>query len=630
MEGDDSTTTTADDIESTFSLNESTSLSEAKTTPMTNMMMKELNVTNYTNHDLWKLGLQTPLAIIFTLHHDANDNLSLQQQQQQPAKALPKELCFLLETFPPTIHSVTAFDYWGTYVYIGVPIKIQVETLYATNTRVDWYIDGTYYQSTYDDTHTYTPITSHLHKKITLLITPYRKYDDDIIQHQYLNHTGIGCEKAYRFRRLVETLPINTILDVRNNWLSEPRYQPLLDKNNNEANNETDSSSSGTIREVAQQRSIRVMTYNILADSNAYQVKNQITMYPYVNKDIMDKARRMPLILHEILAYKADVICLQEVDYPVFESLLHPTLQQYGYQGYYSGKHGENTNEGCAMFWSLRSFAPVPEQDLQAVLLRDLVVENTGDSVNDARPTDEWSTVNQTIWSLLFRRPDLHMVLSTKLSHIAQMIPLYLLDSSSSDTTICLPRPIWIANTHLYYHPQASHIRLLQMLFLLRHVHAVLKNTPGELLLCGDLNSSSQTAAGKLMLEGTIPENYRSSKLHLNTFRDRSLAPSEEAFLELDDNFPSFTLPDSFPKLRPAIDPPAEFTHCTHEFCGTLDHIMFSVSNSGQIQPISSAPMPSVEDVTVATAMPSPNIPSDHVSLVCDFIVRSDEGSEKV
>jgi mRNA deadenylase 3'-5' endonuclease subunit Ccr4 len=614
-------------------------------------LMTELNVINYTNRDLWNLGLQTPLAIIFTLHENSNNQYPLQQpysqSQQQPfaqsqqrtENKLPKELCFLLEAFPPTIYSVTAFEYWGTYIYVGVPITIQVETLYATNSRVDWFLNGIYYQSTYDNAHTYIPLLSHLHKKVTLLITPYRNYDDaansnDTNPNSFLKHTGIGCEKAYRFRRIVETLPVNRILNVRNNWLLETKHQHLLDRYNNNNDDvwntgknsiDNDSGNNRSMHEIIESgRIIRVMTYNLLADSHAYKVRNQITTYPYVNKDIMDKARRMPLILHEILAYNADVICLQEVDYLVFETLLHPTLQQYGYEGYYSSKHDVNSNEGCAMFWSLRSFASVSEEDQQTVLLRDLVEPGDGNGTNDeVGTTNEWSSVNQSIWSLLLQRPDLHMVLSTQLPHVAQMVPLMLLDHPSSDRKSHFSsRPIWVTNTHLYYHPQASHIRLLQMVHFLRHVHGFIKNVPGEILLCGDLNSSAQTSTGKLILNHTVPKNYRRSQIHLNTFRDTTLT--------LDDEFPSFTLPDSFPVLRSAIDPPAEFTHCTHEFCGTLDHIIYSTSSFDRILPKSSAPMPSEYDVTngTVTGMPSLNIPSDHVSLVCDFVVKEDE-SEK-
>lgn len=44
------------------------------------------------------------------------------------------------------------------------------------------------------------------------------------------------------------------------------------------------------------------------------------------------------MIVAEILAYNADIICLQEVDASVHDSLLHPVLTSCGYQGFYSNK----------------------------------------------------------------------------------------------------------------------------------------------------------------------------------------------------------------------------------------------------------------------------------------------------
>lgn len=46
------------------------------------------------------------------------------------------------------------------------------------------------------------------------------------------------------------------------------------------------------------------------------------------------------MIVAEILAYKADIVCLQEVDASVHNSLLHPVLTSCGYQGFYSNKVG--------------------------------------------------------------------------------------------------------------------------------------------------------------------------------------------------------------------------------------------------------------------------------------------------
>jgi mRNA deadenylase 3'-5' endonuclease subunit Ccr4 len=389
----------------------------------------------------------------------------------------------------------------------------------------------------------------------------------------------MGCEKAFRFHKLVSPLPTNAILQIRSQWLKDTAR-----------NDPTHSNSTA-------KRTIRVLTYNILANINA-----RCSDYPNVAASILSKERRCPLIVHEILQYQADILCLQEVDFIVFETLLLPILQQYNYQGYYSGKKAESSNEGCATFWSLSTFAAVPPQDQKSFLIRDLLMRGYG-------PEDEeWSDVYENLWSLLLLRPDLEMVLATRLAHIAQMVPLTWSNHSSSST-------IWVTNTHLYYHPQASHLRLLQMLLLTRQIAAELRQRPGELILCGDFNSSLEHSAGKLVLDRSVPANFRYSQEHLNTFRDRTWS-DEDVIVEREDDFPSFSLPPSFPTLHSGVDPVPPFTHISHEFCGTLDHILYSCRG---LRYQSSAPMPSISDVS--TALPSPNVPSDHVSLISDLEV---------
>lgn len=44
------------------------------------------------------------------------------------------------------------------------------------------------------------------------------------------------------------------------------------------------------------------------------------------------------MIVAEILSYKADIICLQEVDASIHNALLCPVLGASGYQGFYSNK----------------------------------------------------------------------------------------------------------------------------------------------------------------------------------------------------------------------------------------------------------------------------------------------------
>jgi mRNA deadenylase 3'-5' endonuclease subunit Ccr4 len=630
------------------------------TTSTTNhiQFLQQIDTTNLTNVDFWKLGFESPLAVTVQLEadHDDNDN------DGGGHRLAPTNSCFLLECYPPTIYSVATFNCWGTYLYVGVPVSIQVTTWYATHSRVDWYVDGRWYQTTWDDSnHIYIPLVTHINRKVTLLVTPCRissKNDHNNTNHTIASpnepwniqcHTGIGCEKAYRFHKLVTALPTNTILQCRSQWLKNTSTTPPARATATVADTATTATTTTTTTTTDQyshprdtiqshngtttnQRStIRVLTYNILADTNAYQLKKLIPTYPYVTQEILNRDRRFPLIVHEILAYDADVICLQEVEYPVYETLLLPILQHYNYQGYYSAKRSDTSLEGCAMFWSLRTFASVPLPHQRTIVIRDLLMHGYNTRGTSSTTTDdEWSTVYDNLWSLLLRRPDIEILLATKLAHVAQMVPLTLLDDTPDGTdhrvvekrTTARP-PLWITNTHLYYHPQASHIRLLQMLLLARQITSEVQKQPGELIMCGDFNSSLRHSAGKLLLDRTVPANFGDSQLHLNAFRDTHLTPADDVVCTTssatwEDDFPSFSLPRSFPILQSGIEPSPLFTHCTHEFRGTLDHILFS---SGKLRYQSSAPMPSIEDVTVATAMPSPNIPSDHVSLICDLVV---------
>lgn len=85
-----------------------------------------------------------------------------------------------------------------------------------------------------------------------------------------------------------------------------------------------------------------------------------------------------------------------------------------------------------------------------------------------------------------------------------------------------------IANTHLYFHPDADHIRLLQggicMTYLEDIYNKIIGNLEGSgktvsLIFCGDFNSVPECGIYKLMTEKYVDENFidwRSSKFIIN------------------------------------------------------------------------------------------------------------------
>jgi mRNA deadenylase 3'-5' endonuclease subunit Ccr4 len=506
----------------------------------------------------------------------------------------------LVEGCPPSISSVRTFEDFGACLFPHVPICVDVGLLCATHCRFDWYVGGSWRKSqtvrgggtstdTVDGSLTagdcYTPDESDLDHVIEILLTPMRMNvtADNVYVVGQSNHSGDGCQEAFRFRRTVQRLPENTILKLR----------------------------LGFLQDLKQKDAVRILTYNILSDQNQTS-KNQMHLYPYVCREVLARQRRMPLILHEIMSYRADVLCLQEVDQIVFEGLFHPVLRQCNYQGYFTGK--EEKHEGSALFWSLERFERVPEDRCSSTLLRTLVPHYcSGSSRPDTDGSDGMGQCESTesgIACLLEARPDLRGVLENVLGHVLQLVYLKLVDDDQPN------RALWIANTHLYFHANASHIRLLQMYLICRWLMSTQgpKDLPGALVLCGDLNSSLDNAAGKLVVDRCIPGDFCDLQSHLDKFQ---WAPNGDIGANASVSFPDIRLPNLFPRMHSALlVPPPLFTHYIDGFCGALDHILIQ---SNVLQTVRQAPMPAVEDVTVDTAMPSPNLPSDHVSLVCDL-----------
>lgn len=504
---------------------------------------------------LWQLKLDSEQSSV-ALAADSLTNAGLCQARTplalQLKDATGSTQRLLLETSPPMIISVQVFEDFDCCLFPGIPVVVNVETLFADGCRVDWYVGN---RLVGQASAAYVPNEDDIDQTLSVLLTPFSSL-----------HDGRGCEEAYRFARPIQPCPASTMLRLRPKW---------------------------TAKRASSETALRVMTWNVLADQNAYSKTNQMPFYPYVASETLERARRMPLVLQEILAYHADVICLQEVDELVFESLFEPTLDHFGYDGTFACKSQSGMREGCALFW---------RRDRLETCKSEMI------AYQDVLPfqTDyegEWMGL-RTIDELFRRHPDLHHDMSTKLGHVVQLVTL-------KDRTT--GRRVLVANTHLFFHPRASHIRLIQM-YLLAYQMSCRLDRKTAAIVCGDFNSSLQDAAGKLLLERHVPANFRDLQTHLHSFvfgKDKAEPGGNK-----DDDFPSLSLAPSFPSLMSGLSETPAFTHFIDGFVGSLDHILCS---SDDFCSRSSAPMPTAQEASAHVAMPSELLPSDHVSLVCDL-----------
>lgn len=474
-----------------------------------------------------------------------------------------------VEVNPPTVVGVSTFEMFESYLFPEVPVHVQVETLFATDAVVDWYADRKLIHS---NSPVYVPTHADANKVLAIMVTPIRP-----------GHNGEGCQEAYQFQRAVEpSRPENTVLTLR------PQWQQTKDPN-----------------------TLRIISFNILADQNAFSGPNRASYFPWVAEDILKRNRRMPLILHEILAYHADVICLQEVDRLIYDDLLKHVLGYYNYQGFYSVKQTEGNQEGCAMFWSLDKFQRIDPNDCQTIRLSNLLQRYQTPLEEDS----EWGPCANFITEIFQMRPDLLDIIMNKLGHVLQIAHLQSLDGA----------PLVVANTHLFFHPYAPHIRLLQLFAIAHQLN--LEQGPQEkpFVFCGDLNTSLKNCAA-LLLDRHIPKNFRNYRECFNTFEWRgkdnetNQTTTTTTTPLFDHDFPEVTLPKSFPDIATAYPVDPDFTHYKVDFNATLDHILMTrKTRGGELRFQRQAEMPTLEQVTKEVAMPSSTFPSDHIAMLADL-----------
>lgn len=326
---------------------------------------------------------------------------------------------------------------------------------------------------------------------------------------------------------------------------------------------------------------LRVVSYNVLADYYADSDFSRTELFPYCPPFALSSGYRRQLLLHELSGYHADLLCLQEVDDSVFERALLPGLRRRGLSGVVHCK-GQGTPEGLACFWRDSKLREVSSERL---VLSEVIFEDP---------------VFEDVVAACCRCPPLE----TQLAGRRQILQLVVLERKS-DGHLML-----VANTHLYSHPDADRVRAVQAGCCLRLVETRLHQLRSQflprqvdLLFCGDFNSCPASGAFRLMTEGALSENYPDSQSQ----------PEEE--------LPGLQFSHAL-SLASACGRPA-YTNRAGTFSSCLDYIFYQTDRLTVHQVI---PLPSDEEVTAHTALPSVFFPSDHLALVADLVWKPTTG----
>ncbi|XP_014358348.2 2',5'-phosphodiesterase 12 isoform X1 [Papilio machaon] len=323
--------------------------------------------------------------------------------------------------------------------------------------------------------------------------------------------------------------------------------------------------------------SFRCVSYNILADLYCDSDFTRSVLHPYCPPYALQMDYRKQLILKELEGYNADIYCLQEVDKKIFNNSLEPFLDSIGLKGLFY-KKGKTVSEGLACFYRKSRFEMLEEEN---ILLADAIktlpcLQSIWDTIKDNKP-------------LLDRLLDRSTVASATILQ-------------SKDN---LDEIVIVANTHLYFHPDADHIRLLQGGIVIYWLSEIKDNLTKKfqypekrisLILCGDFNSVPSCGIYQLYTTGIAPDSLPDWQSNAN------------------EKISDLCLTNDLLLGSACGTPP--FTNFTVGFADCLDYIFYDKNNIEVEQVI---PFPSIEELRAHTALPSIVFPSDHIAIISDL-----------
>eukprot|EP00397_Hematodinium_sp_SG-2012_P013756 GEMP01013977.1.p1 GENE.GEMP01013977.1~~GEMP01013977.1.p1 ORF type:complete len:566 (+),score=114.99 GEMP01013977.1:85-1782(+) len=229
---------------------------------------------------------------------------------------------------------------------------------------------------------------------------------------------------------------------------------------------------------VKQDDTIRVMSFNLLAPMYLRKKEYTDEVYPYCTPTQLSWDYRFQLIAKEILAINPDIACLQEVQASTYTDLYTVFPQSEFLHLFWPRKYDNSADltEGCALALRKDKFELLDNKD---VLLRKELLD-------DGVMGQDWT---QNSWA-----PTVKTVIEN-LGTVAQICTVK--EKRTGKVLV-------ICNTHLFYHPDACHIRVLQVAKLIEILAPIVKKTGATPIIVGDLNALPGSACMRLLQDREI------------------------------------------------------------------------------------------------------------------------------
>lgn len=273
--------------------------------------------------------------------------------------------------------------------------------------------------------------------------------------------------------------------------IKEQRYSDFLAQSNQYDNNNNNT--------------LRILSYNILAPIYTNTKYATEYMFKNINPCYLKTSYRSHLLIGEI-NHDFDIISLQEVSEYLHKNLFYVYL----YENYYSSYKPKSPygNDGCSLFVSKKKFNLIEYENCEFnTIVRNPELKNIY---------------------------DIFIKLSDDLDEIIKEIKtVYQIGIFMHNTSQNI---FIIANTHLYFHSLAQHIRVIQVYCILHILEKIknkyknkYKNKEIYVILNGDFNTNFESEVFSFVQGDDIMENsklWENSKLFKKEYDDLNKYPT--------------------------------------------------------------------------------------------------------
>ncbi|OMJ22784.1 Glucose-repressible alcohol dehydrogenase transcriptional effector [Smittium culicis] len=351
------------------------------------------------------------------------------------------------------------------------------------------------------------------------------------------------------------------------------------------------------------ERIVSIVSYNVLCSKYASP-----SYYGYCPSWALSWENRRETILSELLSLNSDIICLQEVETSEHDDFFSVKLKEAGYEGIFWAKSRARTMsekdrksvDGCSTFYKSSLFSLVASHLLE--------FQPSGLKRSDFKKSEDF-----------FNR------FMTK-DNICGYSVLQHKQIEGS------PRFV-VANAHIHWDPEFTDVKMVQTAMMMEELGHVLETyaipdqssnnnskpsdkkfdsnkTPKDLLIskialliCGDFNSTPDSGLYEYLSTSKL------SKKHLDMDK-----------LEHYSDYAESGLTHSF-QIKSAYSSIGEMncTNYTPTFKGVLDYIWYS---TGTLHPTGLLGSIDQEWLSTQVGFPNAHIPSDHIPLMAEFLLR--------